>query len=157
MAFSSYGEKAKPAILSACKKFGIELDAEKWKSEEGKIDHTVKLLKSSREGIFYGIVYEPDTEDSQGDFASAEEIEKAAHSFLPNAVMNVHHQTDLDVNDVQIVESYLAPCDFAVGIEKIRKGTWVLVSKVLNVELRKEIEEGVITGYSLEGTASRLS
>lgn len=43
---------------------------------------TGEILKAdSEKHTVTGIVYEPDTEDSQGDFMTAEEIEKAAHYF----------------------------------------------------------------------------
>ena len=88
------------------------------------------------------------------DFTSAEEIEKAAHDFLPNAVMNIYHRDDLE--DVQVVESFIAPIDYDLGGEVIKQGTWVLVARVLNEDLRKMIESGEITGYSLEGTANKI-
>ena len=35
--------------------------------------------------LVYGVVYEPDVEDSHKDFMTAAEIEKAAHGFLKDA------------------------------------------------------------------------
>jgi cation transport regulator ChaB len=118
----------------------------------------VVIIKSynAPQRLFYGIVYEPDTVDTHGDFTSAEEIEKAAHNFLPSAVMNIHHKDDLDVEKVQVVESYITPETFSINDCVINKGSWVLVSRILDDELAAAIENGEITGYSMEGTATKI-
>jgi|PlaIllAssembly_1097288.scaffolds.fasta_scaffold151339_2 cation transport regulator ChaB len=152
---SEFGEKAKVKVLTAAYRLGIKLDPEKYKKSDGKLDNIVKILPTNApQGLFYGIVYEPDVVDSHGDFTSSEEIEKAAHAFLPEAVLNLHHSQDLE--DVQVVESYIAPCDFSIEGQLVRKGSWVLVTKVLNQELKDAILKGEITGYSLEGSAVRM-
>jgi hypothetical protein len=150
-----FGNNAKPKILSAAKRFGIKLDEEKYKSDDTKVETLIKIAGQLEKGIVYGVVYEPDSVDTQGDFASAEEIERAAHDFLPNAVMNLNHSEDLQ--DVQVVESYIAPCDFFIGQNMIRKGSWVLVTKILDEDLKDAILKGEINAYSLEGTATRFN
>jgi len=110
------------------------------------------VVKGLSNGLVYGIVYEPYSIDTQGHFTTPEEIEKAAHDFLPRACMNIHHESDLQ--DVEVVESYIAPIDFVINKEIVKRGSWVLVSRVNDPELRKSIEAGEITGYSLEGTAT---
>lgn len=117
----------------------------------------VDIIKSDllEKGLVYGIVYEPEVVDTHGDFTSKDEIERAAHNFLPKAVMNLNHQTDLE--KVSVVESYIAPLDFSFSSgEPVRKGAWVLVSKVFDEQLKKDILAGDITGYSLEGTAQKI-
>lgn len=109
--------------------------------------------------LVYGVVYEPDVEDSHGDIMSAEEIEKAVHGFMANlaiakgAVMDTQHDFDPGVGDV--VECYIAPADFELGDETIRKGSWVLVTKA-NDEIWEQIQNGDITGYSMAGTAEAV-
>ena len=155
---SAFCEQATPSVLSAAQRFGIALPADQWKEKitEGNIKVLVKIASRRMldRGLVYGVVYEPGVVDTQGDFATAEEIECAAHGFLPEAVMNIHHKDDIE--DVQVVESYIAPCDFRYDDQLIRKGSWVLVTKILNEELRKAIADGEINAYSLEGTATRL-
>jgi len=153
---SPFGDKAKSRVLSAAHRMGIKLDPERWGTKKDeKLERIIKLMgEDAPRGLFYGVVYEPGVPDSHGDFTSEEEIERAAHDFLPSAVMNIHHKDDL--SDVQVVESYIAPADFKVNGQLIRKGSWVLVTRVLNEELRKAIVDGEITGYSLEGTATRV-
>jgi cation transport regulator ChaB len=122
---------------------------------EEKFDNLVKIAaRNISKGLIYGVVYVPDEVDTHGDFTSAAEIECAAHNFLPEAVMNLNHADD--IQDVQVVESFIAPLDYTVEGQLIKKGSWVLVTKVLNKELLEAIEKGEINAYSLEGVATRL-
>ena len=52
----------------------------------------------------------------------------------------------------EVVESYVAPDDFEIGNAVIRKGSWVLVTKASD-EVWDQIKAGIITGYSMAGTA----
>lgn len=117
-----------------------------------KTEITLKSI-SLAEGLVYGIVYEPDTVDAQDEYMDAPTIQRAAHNFLPRAAMNIHHAIDCAPSDVEVVESYIAPVTFNLGDNIIKQGSWVLVSRINNLELRKSIIEGELTGYSLEGFA----
>jgi hypothetical protein len=152
---SPFGSKAMPKILAAARRFGIKLDPSKYKKSDVVLDTVIKFLPfgDAPQNLFYGVVYAPDEIDTQGDFASADTIEKAAHDFLPNAVMNLHHSKDLQ--DVQVVESFIAPADYEINGQVVTKGSWILVSRVLNEELKDAILKGEISGYSLEGGAIR--
>jgi hypothetical protein len=127
-------------------------------AKDTDIDFEVAIKMADFEkGLVYGIVYSPNTEDSHGDWTTAAEIEKAAHDFLPTAKSdwtNINHGKD-ELPDVDVVESYIAPCDFVVNKETVSKGSWVIVSRVNNAELRTSIQKGEVTGYSLEGTARK--
>lgn len=130
-------------------------------SQTVKVDVEIfKLDTHLRKGLVYGIVYAPDQKDTHGDFTSKEEIENAAHGFLPRSVINLDHKDNNP--EVEIVESFIAPCDFHYGEGdsmdrgKVLKGSWVLVSKILDINLRDSIERGERTGYSLEGTAHKI-
>jgi len=101
--------------------------------------------------LVYGVVYEPDVEDAHGDFMSAEEIEKAAHVFMKD-YRNIDKQHDFNAGVGEVVESYIAPTDFKIGDEEIKKGSWVLVTKASD-EIWGQIKKGEITGYSMAGTA----
>jgi len=113
----------------------------------------VPFCKADKEEqIVYGIVYEPDTEDSQGDEASAAEIEKAAHAFLANSrVMKVMHKGK--PAKIEVVESYIAPEDFELGEQEIKKGSWVVAAHVSDKKIWKAIKDGTLTGFSMAGVA----
>nr|WGE03186.1 XkdF-like putative serine protease domain-containing protein [Bacillus subtilis] len=111
----------------------------------------VLAKEADEQKLVYGIVYEPDTVDAHGDFMTAAEIEKAAHGFLKDA-REIDKQHDFQGGVGEVVESYVAPADFEMNGETIKKGSWVLVTKA-SEEVWEEIKKGEITGYSMAGVA----
>lgn len=136
-------------------------DAESGGGIESVFAHEVQIKSASsflEKGLVYGIVYSPNVKDTHGDWTSADEIERAAHNFLPAAKSdwtNINHDGNA-VPDVDVVESYIAPVDFTIAGENVSKGSWVIVSRVNNQELKESIQKGEVTGYSLEGTARKV-
>ncbi|WP_368653760.1 XkdF-like putative serine protease domain-containing protein [Ornithinibacillus sp. 4-3] len=121
------------------------------------IQKEVKLFINKDEEeqqLVYGVVYEPDVEDSHGDVMTAKEIEKAAHGFVKDA-RNIDTQHDFQAGVGEVVESYIAPIDFELGEQTITKGSWVLVTKASD-EIWESIKKGDITGYSMAGTAETI-
>ncbi|MCY7823848.1 XkdF-like putative serine protease domain-containing protein [Bacillus inaquosorum] len=116
----------------------------------------IKVLakEADEQKLVYGIVYEPDTVDAHGDFMTAAEIEKAAHGFLKDA-REIDKQHDFQGGVGEVVESYVAPADFEMNGETIKKGSWVLVTKASD-EVWEQIKKGEITGYSMAGTAETI-
>lgn len=110
--------------------------------------------------ILYCVALEPDSEDLQEDVIDAGEIEKTAHDYLLNSrvVGNSHLKntrgTIIPV-DAGVVESFIAPVDYEVGGETIKKGSWVMAIKVYDTELWKSVEAGDITGISIGGVGER--
>src|SRR5690606_15432934 len=101
------------------------------KAEEKPVfEKQVRILTTAddEQKLVYGVVYEPDVEDSHGDFMTAAEIEKAAHGFMKDA-RNIDKQHNFEAGFGEVVESYVAPADITVGDETITKGSWVLVTK----------------------------
>jgi hypothetical protein len=129
--------------------------------DESQMDITkeIPIVKSERllkEGIVLGVVYEPNTVDLQGDYATPEEIRKAAHKFMLNhGEINFMHRQKLSDRDVVIIESYLAPVDFTEGGKTIKKDSWVVGVKLLNPNLKKLVREGKINAFSMEGKSKR--
>lgn len=193
-----YGDEGRAAATAwaAVQRAGWEKDERtgKWVKvkKQGRF-----IAKSDKKYYTLGIVYEPDTVDSQGDFADAEEIEKACWNFmrrlqgrdtLTKTALRVLEEVvkaaesgesvRLDITDAYeavqkrglndmhipsendeelgtIVECYIAPTDFEVNGETVKKGTWLL-GVVWNPEYFEKIEKGERTGLSLEGTAIRV-
>ena len=126
-----------------------------FKQDTKEVHKSIELLpidKANEERIVFGIVYEPDSTDAQGDSASAEEIQKAAYNFMENAqAFKVMHKGK-KVN-VKILENYLAPIDFTVAKRTVKKGSWVLVTRVVDDKLWQDVKAGRLTGYSMAGQA----
>lgn len=121
-----------------------------------KIDLPINKVDSDKR-LVTGVVLEPDTVDSQGDIVSAEVIEEAAHNFLSR----YNQQTQLGIMHsvfgklgIELVESYIAPVDFALNGVDVKKGTWIITTKILDDALWEKVKKGEITGYSVGGTAT---
>lgn len=126
------------------------------KTEKVELSETpIIVLKddnSEDERIVYGIVYEPDETDTEGDTVNAEVIRKAAHYYMAmSQVTKVNHKGAAVPTD--ILESYLAPMDISIAGRAIKKGTWIMVVRVNDSDIWKSIKEGDLTGFSLAGPA----
>lgn len=125
----------------------------------GENDHEVEvnvkiISKSEDEQIVTGIVYEPDIKDSEGDSATAEEIKKAAYSFMESGqVMKAFHKGGQVL--ARVLENYLAPVEFGLNGQKIKKGSWMLTVHVLDKMIWQQIKAGEIMGFSMAGTATQ--
>jgi hypothetical protein len=100
-----------------------------------------------------GVVYEPDTVDAQGDSASEQEIQKAAHNFMIDSkTVGIMHKEDAGPR-AKIVESYTAPARMQVGNQFVKRGTWIMVVKILDDGLWNMVKNDQITGFSMGGRA----
>lgn len=105
--------------------------------------------------LVFATVYEPGTVDSQGDFAEADEIEKAAHLFLgeyrQEFVDTEHNQR---MNGSIVVESFIK----RGSVEEYpdtKDGAWCVVIKVRDVDTWDKIKNGEIAGVSMFGSAMK--
>jgi site-specific DNA-adenine methylase len=116
----------------------------------------IKGVDPDDERFVLGVVLEPEVVDAQGDIYSPEEVRQAAHRFMEEfGGLGLMHR--FRVNDqVKVLESYLAPTDFAIGETRIRKGTWLLAVRILSDELWQQVKDGALTGFSIGGSARRV-
>ncbi|MDR1912623.1 MAG: XkdF-like putative serine protease domain-containing protein [Helicobacteraceae bacterium] len=123
-----------------------------YKGETFNEDFLIPLTKTDDEkGIVYGIVYAPDETDTQGDRASAEEIEKAAHRFLRGGnVYAVDVEHSFAPVDAYICESWIVKEGDPFFKEV---GAWAVGIKVESEEIRKAIKSGEINALSMYGAA----
>lgn len=114
-----------------------------------------KADSTDEERFVYGVVLEPDGVDAQNDTVSPEEIRKAAHEFMATFKnIGLQHQTFIN-GRAQILESYIAPVDFELGGEAVKKGTWMFGVRVIDEQIWKAVKSGSITGFSIGGSAVR--
>jgi len=119
---------------------------------------------SEEERYVLGIVLEPDVIDSQGDTYSEEEVRRACHWWMENhAQLGLQHElivggvpqrVQLTYDRVRILENYLAPVNFVIGGQSVKKGTWLLAVRVIDDELWEQVKRGELTGYSIGGMSS---
>lgn len=116
----------------------------------------VILSKQEEQRLVTGIVLVPEEVDSQNDIYSAEEVQKASFAYM-EAFQNVglmHRK--MVTGKVRIVESFIAREDYTEGGQSVKKGTWVMTTRVLDDALWKAVKEGKLTGYSIGGSAVRV-
>jgi len=110
--------------------------------------------EDEEERFVLGVVLVPDEEDSQGDIYNEAEVRKAAHYYMEfGAALGLMHEQTLSEAKVRVLESYLAPVDFNLEGQSVKKGTWLLAARILDDDLWDAIKEGRLTGWSMEGTA----
>lgn len=104
--------------------------------------------------LVFGVVMEPDAEDTQGDFSNEEEIEKAAHLFLRKSrIIGKSHKLKAKA---EVVESYIAREAATIDGQEVKKGSWVMVTKIHDKELWEGIKSGEFTGFSIAGKATKI-
>lgn len=124
--------------------------------DEAVKDLYVPIMKKTEEHICVGVVYAPNEVDMDGDFMSAETLEKTAHTFLADyRNIDINHSFEKQ-ESISILESYITPADFELEGTLIKKGSWILTTKINNDEIWDAITKGELTGYSLAGTARKI-
>lgn len=102
-----------------------------------------------------GVVLQPEVVDGQGDIYDAKVIRKAAHNFL--AAYNSTTKLGLQHKDFkkpfELLESFLAPMDMSIGTKVIKAGSWIIVVRVLDKGIWKQVKDGKLTGFSIGGKA----
>jgi hypothetical protein len=125
-----------------------------------RVDLTVALCKSEREGKFFGIVTVPGLPDAHGDVFSPAEVEQMCHRFMCDyALSKADHSPDVEHSgrsaDADLLENFVAPQDLMLGGKPVKAGSWVQGWQVHDPVVKREIDEGKLTGLSLEGTGVR--
>ena len=124
----------------------------------GEYSHTIEIKKTDGEqGTLYGIVYAPDQIDSQGDFASAGEIKKAAYRFMKSA-----HTNNVDVDhsfkpeDAFVAESWITKGGDTIFADE-PEGSWAVAIQLESDDLRSLAKSGEIAALSMGGEATRVA
>jgi hypothetical protein len=121
-----------------------------------------RLLKSEDWSAFYCVVAEPGAEEDGGigaedkvdTWRDEDEIRKAAHKFAKNkGYINAFHGAMAE-QGCTVVENAIALADFQVGEVTIKKGSWYIAIEP-SEGFKQAVENGDITGVSLEGTGMR--
>lgn len=121
--------------------------------------HQVRLVRkaddAAEERYVLGVVLEPDVVDSQGDHYNAAEVRKAAHYWMENQGELGRQHEEIVTGKLRVLENYVAPVDFVIGTESVKKGTWLMAIRVVDDELWSAVKAGSYSGFSIGGTAIR--
>jgi len=102
------------------------------------------------ERIVYGIVYEPDETDTQGDTANAEWIRKACHYFMENSqAIKMNHKGGKI--SASVLENYITLWKGSIGGRAVKAGTWLLSLRINSPKVWDKIKKGELTGFSMAG------
>lgn len=117
-----------------------------------KTDKFVPIKKSdAAKQIVYGEVYSPGVLDSQGEFMSAENIEKMAHDFMRKGLIKaIDTEHDQNENGSTVVESFVA----RPGDPDFAEASWVL-GVHLPDDQWAAVQKGEINGFSMFGRSQR--
>jgi hypothetical protein len=122
----------------------------------GKIQtrHVVEFKKASGEKqIVYGEVYVPEKKDSDGNWMTADTIEKMAHDFMRKGGVNqISKGHDGQCDKGAIVESFIA----REGDPDYAEGSWVVGVHIPDTKIWKQVKDGTLTGFSIEGVGTLI-
>lgn len=124
------------------------------KEERGKAAFSSygRIVKTDSDNHYVtGIVYEPMTEDSHGDYMEEAEIVKAAYYFAKNGDKVDLQHSFKPLDGAAVVENWVAKADFKIGGEEIRKGTWLMTVEISDVDIWEKIKKSEISGFSMGG------
>ena len=115
------------------------------------------IKRDEEERIATGIVLEPETIDSQEDIESEDEIRKAAFDFMRRgAKIKLQHKVAMSRDEVYVIENYVAPVDFEINGEKVKKGSWVMSVKIEDDDIWDSVKTGKLTGFSVGGLSKKV-
>ena len=124
------------------------------KAQDGSASFSTygKIIKTDSENHFVtGVVYEPMSLDTQGDYMTADEIQKAAHWYAKNGSgVDIQHDEE-KLEGAAVVESWIAKADFTLDKTDIKKGTWLMTVEISDPDIWDKIEKGELTGFSMGG------
>src|SRR3990167_1870844 len=107
--------------------------------------------------LIYGIAIVPNQLDLDDEWMDAAEVEKVAHSFLlKESEYNLNHESSLRKQHLQTVESFIASENMQWQGQKVKKGSWCVVTKIHNDKLWDMVKAGEITGYSIGGRGKTI-
>jgi hypothetical protein len=134
-------------------------------SGPAKVSRETHIAKSDDEKqLVYIVIYEPSGDegepinyDTDGQYATRDDVEDAAHWYMENgAAVNLMHSRPLG-SEASIVESYIAPCDFQLGNEMVKQGSWVGVFHITDLDIWQAYKEGDLTGVSIQGAGKLIT
>ena len=86
--------------------------------------------------------------DSQGDTLQTTDIKKIFTSFNNQDNFELNHN-NIPINEVSLIENYINATDEKIGNLIVPKGSWLVVMRVDNPEIKKLILNNEIQGISL--------
>jgi hypothetical protein len=114
-----------------------------------------KIAEKEKALFVLGPLMIPDQFDNQGDIASPEVIERAAHAFIEDSQQGgAMHKIRLKKRDCTLVESYIVRSkNYEIDGVAVPEGTWMVGWNVYAPELQAAIKAGRFKGFSVGANA----
>jgi uracil-DNA glycosylase len=114
----------------------------------------VPIFKTDEERqIVYGVVMEPYENDTDKNWSTPDEIEKAAHHFMEWWREHDTEHTKESIDAVP-VESWVSPVDMTVNDQPVKKGSWVMGVHIRDEDQWEKVKAGEYAGFSIEAFAN---
>jgi len=129
------------------------------KSHDGVKTVWIELAKVDEwKRLVTGIVLQPEVVDAQGDIMDADVIKDAAHDFLAlyNEATKLGRGHKVFNIPLDLVESYIVPETTILNGRTIRKGTWMMTTRVVDDDTWDDVLAGKLRGYSIAGMAKAI-
>jgi len=125
-------------------------------NEDATFSRVIRIDKIDEpKRMIYGLVYAPDEIDTDGEYATVEEIEKACEHFMKGGLtpnVDLAHSWQKD-DGAFIRESWIVK-DRDPFFREV--GAWAVGIKIEKDELWEQVEKGEIAGLSLGGFAEKV-
>ncbi len=115
---------------------------------------SVKAAEPTERGLATGIVMEPDVTDTQGQIASAADVEAAMIYWACNGgAVDLMHSFEAIVDErVDVVEFWICRAAFKLGEKDVTPGTWLMTTKwQVDGRYWAAIKDGTFNAYSIGG------
>ena len=105
---------------------------------------------------FFSIVYPANEVDKQGEFATPEEIQKAAYGFMRNLrLLNIDKNHSYVAEDAYVAESWIVQKNDPTFPDE-PEGSWAVGIIVEDDETWNQVEKGEIEAISMGGTGDKV-
>lgn len=130
-----------------------------YKSSEKDPMHNISIdIKKSddEKGIVYGIVYAPNSVDTDDEYTTADEILKAAYGFMKSQhTTNIDKDHSFNNEKAFVAESWIIKANDSIFPDE-PIGSWAVAIKLEDEELKKGVKDGEIAGISMAGKAEKV-
>ena len=118
--------------------------------------HTFGLLSADDDAnrLVTGVVYKPNELDTQREWMSPDELDKAANWWMEKSQASGKRHVGLA--EARVTQSYIAPQDLRIGNKLVKAGSWIVTLHVLSKKLWADIKNGVYKGFSMGGYVTRI-
>lgn len=123
--------------------------------EEVKKDIPFQMIQKTADNEIreiFGIVAVPNEKDVDGDEYTEEAVKDACYVYNKDFYnIAYRHSIRIVADEAWLAESYIMPFDAEIEGTKIKKGTWCQRWFIKDKGLIKQIDKGIIKGFSLGG------